>query len=372
MKIGILTLHRAVNYGAVLQAYALTKKCIDLDAEAELIDYRCKFTEDYYNVFKLFLPKNWKRLSAYILQNGNLTPDKELLFSFLKRKGILSEEVYYDNKHLGLANDKYNKFIVGSDQVWNPRTAGFDKAYFLDFVYDNQKKASYAASFGISSIPVELQKIYGDLLSGFSNYSVREKTGRVIVQDLLGRCPTVNLDPTLLFEKEEWFASINYDFIRTELKKLKEYILIYTISQNENMIRYAKKISKNNNIPVLYINDRWRKTRGLINLRKINIDEWLFLFKNASVVVTDSFHGTAFSVNFERNFVTFQESFSKKSSRIVSLLEATGLKTRLFNEKSILELSDVFPINFDEANKKLYSLRNESISDLRRIIYDER
>lgn len=371
MKIGILTLHRAVNYGAVLQAYALVKKCNDLGADAEIIDYRCQFTEDYYDGKKLFMPQNWKRLASYLIQNGNLCPNKERYFSFLRRTGFLSEDIYYNLDGLTEANIIYEKFVVGSDQVWNPRTAGFDKAYFLSFVTDNAKKASYAASFGISSIPDELKKKYSELLGGFDNFSVRETAGQTIIRELFGKSATVDLDPTLLFTKEEWIGTIDGSAVRSEIKSLKEFVLIYAISPSKNLINTATKISQNKGIPTVYINDRWRKEAFVLNLTKVNIDEWLFLFQNATTIITDSFHGTAFSIILEKDFISFQESNSSKSSRLVTLLGNADLLDRLKNEQTIREVEEVPPVNFNDVRNRICRLRIESMHDLRRIICNE-
>ena len=142
MKIGTITFHRAANYGAVLQSYALVSFLRRKGFDAEVIDYRSKFIEDYYNPAKLFLPKNWKRLIAYLLYNGVLMPRREKYFDFLKRRNVVSKAVYYAD-NLPNANNVYDQIISGSDQVWNYRTAGWDKAYFLDFVNDKNKKMWY-------------------------------------------------------------------------------------------------------------------------------------------------------------------------------------------------------------------------------------
>ncbi|MEG1442385.1 MAG: polysaccharide pyruvyl transferase family protein, partial [Oscillospiraceae bacterium] len=143
----------------------------------------------------------------------------------------------------------YDLFVCGSDQVWNYKITNFDKTYFLDFVKDNKKKASYAASFGLSEIPNEYILEYSHLLKSFSHLSVRENEGAKIISDLTGtNCETV-LDPTLLLSADKWLT------LTKEKTEKKPYILIYLMSKSEKLIDFAYKLSIKTGMKVIYISN---------------------------------------------------------------------------------------------------------------------
>lgn len=368
INVGILTFHRAVNYGAVLQSYALTMACRNkCGVNCEIIDYHCPFIEQYYNSRFLLLPRNWKRLISYILFNGNIFPNKKRLESFLEDHNCLSNRAFFSEENLNAIVDTYSSIISGSDQVWSPLAAGFDRAYFLTFVEEKNKKRSYAASLGVSDLTEEQLNEYGIRLSGFHNYSVREPSAKDIIEKILPSTRvTVDVDPTLLLNRQEWLSSICDERIRNKIKKLDSYILVYCISENSSLFCLAKKLSLMLNKKVIYINDKWRPRVGVINISKCNIDEWLTLFLKASYVVTDSFHGTVFSVIFGKTFCTFQALNSKRSTRILSLLSALELEDRIINEKLVL-----FPsteIDYFKVYTRLDRLRANSLNNLKSIV----
>lgn len=139
-KIGILTFHRALNYGALLQAYSLQRVLVDNGYDAELIDYRCKFIESYYVPWwkKMFISP--KRFVAGIIFNGDILRRRGEFEKFTRTDIAVSSDKYESLMDLSAIQNRYDYFITGSDQVWSPVCAGFDKAYFLDFVIDNSKK----------------------------------------------------------------------------------------------------------------------------------------------------------------------------------------------------------------------------------------
>ena len=370
MNIGIITFHRAVNYGAVLQAYALCRAIRELGFDCEIIDYRSLFIEEYYDFKCLLKPKNWKRLISYILYNGNLFPDKDRFTAFLRDNHVLSK-TRYSHDSLTETNQIYDCFITGSDQVWNYAAAGFDKSYFLDFVLQEEKKNSYAASFGFETIPQALEDTYRNLLRSFSHISVREETGKKIVQSLVDKDVTVDLDPTLLLTADMWHeAAAGTE--KTELTKKNDYVLLYMIGEDKNIIRIARRIAKDKKTDVLYITDRWRDHIGITNLRKVSVNAWLELINGAKYVITNSFHGTVFSILFNKQFAVIQnKKLQNKSSRIQTLLSALQLQERYaYSEESALAVIGS-GIDYDAVNKRLHEKRAESIADLKREILRE-
>lgn len=369
-RIGILTFHRAVNYGAILQSYALVFACKShCNVLCNIIDYRSSFIENYYKTSQLFLPKNWKRLISYILFNGNIFPNRSRLVSFLyKNKCLITDSPVFGNE-LEFEAIKYDRIITGSDQVWSPLAAGFDENYFLTFISDPSKRASYAASIGLSEFPPNLIPIYKNRLHGFNNYSVRETSAKILIEQLLGiNNVSVDLDPTLLLSKQEWKNCIDTQNVRETIRGLCGYILIYCISEKNEIFEIANIFKEQYHKDIIYINDRWHLKKHVKNIRNCNIDEWLYLFMHASMIVTDSFHGTAFALNFERQFVTYQSSLNKRATRIQSLLHLVKLEQRIVH--NISSISNLKYIDFASPIKSLELLRKKSISNLNKIVYE--
>ncbi|WP_040373720.1 polysaccharide pyruvyl transferase family protein, partial [Peribacillus psychrosaccharolyticus] len=247
----------------------------------------------------------------------------------------------------------------GSDQVWNYLTAGFDKSYFLDFVQDKSKKNSYAASFGVDSIPETYKKDYYKLLSDFQNISVREQQGADIVKDVLEVNPPVLLDPTLMLNREEW------NRVSSKNKENAEYLLLYLIAESKSIISLAKRVAKERNLKIIYISDRLYKSTGMDNRSKVGVDEWVNLFLNASFIVTNSFHGVAFSINFQKEFyMQYLPGNAKVNSRLENILELTGLKDRFVSD---FEKINIDHIDYSKVNKILQQEREKSIKYLKNV-----
>lgn len=178
MRIGIITFHRAINYGAVLQTYALQKFLNVSNYDAEVIDYRCEHMENFYKTFTI-KDKSVKQIIRGMLNFKNTYKKKREFYRFLDQNVRISTEVY-DKFNIDKANLRYDKFITGSDQVFNFACTDFDKTYFLQFVKNCDNKLSYAASFGMKEIPDSYVNDYKSLLSTFLNYlSVKMQDNRL-------------------------------------------------------------------------------------------------------------------------------------------------------------------------------------------------
>ena len=258
-------------------------------------------------------------------------------------------------------SDSYDIYIVGSDQVWNPLITGGDTAYFLDFVKDNHKKISYAASFGVSSWPPEYKIPAGKLLELFHLISTREKTGADIVRNLTVQKPTltVNVDPVFLLDCDEWRRFVN------ALTEQKPYIFIYVVgSGNQSDIYYyATKLAKEKNLNI--INLRYNKS---LRHKEFNLghvvydaspDEFVSYIGNAACVVTDSFHATAFSVIFHKDMYVSKPH--RVSSRITDLFDLTGIQGRFIGEP-------LKKIHWDKVDKNLEKAKADSLAYLKSIV----
>lgn len=352
MKIATITYHRAINYGAILQCYALQKTLHSLGYESEVLDYRCAFLEKQYRKKSIKNLPTFRELAVMIIKNGNAKNNQDNFRLFMENEMTVSREVYTD-QNIELSNQSYDKFIVGSDQVWSYFCSGFDKRYFLDFVNDDEKKISYAASFGVDSIPHELKEIYYPLVKSFNRISVREEQAKLLVSQVAQRDSEVVLDPTLLLDKESWSSLASGNF------KNRKYILLYMIAESKATIEFAKKKARESGCEVIYISDRLFKKRGITTISKVSVYDWIDLFINADSVVTNSFHGLAFSINFQKEFYADLLPNAKVNSRILNILKTFDFEGRLISEykgESVLD--------FTESNRRLNELRKKSLSFL--------
>lgn len=320
MKTGIITFHRAINYGAVLQTYALQKYLNDNGHDAEVIDYRCDHMESFYKILSV-RDKSIKQIIRGLINFGYAYKKKKAFYKFLDQNVNMSSK-NYEKSNIDEANSKYDKFITGSDQVFNYACSKFDKNYFLDFVQDSDKKLSYAASFGMKQVPNEYVEEYRKLLLTFHELSIREIDGQKIVRNLIGRETELSVDPVFLLKTEDW-AEL------AKKPKLEHYILIYKLNTSNLIFDFARKLAKLTGAKIVALNfdivDQV-KTPDIKGVYSASIEEFLGYFKYADYVVTNSFHGTAFSVIFHKNFYVeaLQKDF-KPNDRVESLLNLTEM-----------------------------------------------
>lgn len=348
--IRIITYNRSVNYGALLQAYAL-KESIKKYVEVELLNYNNKFVEKKESV-KLLSKSFFKN----ILRTLQFRKKYKRSHAFIK---AMASEKIYQRENLIVENFSNDKIIVGSDQVWNYNCSGSDTTFLLDWC-EKAKKYSYAASFGVSELTKNQIPVFKESLSKFRYISVRERTGQAICKEQLNLDAEIVLDPTLLITKEEWKKRFNIE------DKDNQYILVYSFSKNKEFIETVKYISKLTGLPIYNISISVKDFFGDKVIKNAGPKEWLELFYNATFIVTDSFHGTAFSVNFNKPFYVFAKN--AKASRIVDLLDVLGLQNRLNPVSTDINLK--MEIDYNSVNEKLEIERTKSIAFIEKIIND--
>lgn len=331
MKSGTLTFHRTTNYGAVFQTYALQQCLIKMGIENEVVDYRSPILEERYRKKSPLFYLRPKQLAKVVLQNAYIRDNRKSFMEFSQKNIIISADEY-DPDNIIIANEKYDCFIVGSDQVWNGECMGWDPVFLLSFA-ETGKKNSYAASFGMTALDPDKEQWYKELFQDYSHVSVRENSGRELFERLSGKTAYTVLDPTLLLDKRDW--SLLASSVPSQMKQ--PYIVLYLLKETKSIISMARSVSKRYKMPVVYINDRLIKKKGVINRFYTTPYEWLNLFYNAAFVLTNSFHGTAFSINFNIPFaVQLLPPPSKVNSRITDLLEMCHCTHRIIdNEKEI-------------------------------------
>lgn len=358
-RVGILTFHRAINYGALLQAYALQESLKKMGCKPTIIDYHCTELESRHHEARMSDCHNVKDLARYAVyaKYQNKKFDKFREFSAVN---LNLSDAYDSSDQLRKITSEYDRFICGSDQVWNYKITDFDKNYFLDFTEDNSKKNSYAGSFGISSIPSERTQEYRTLLLGFNHISVRENQGKSIIKDLINRDAELVLDPTLLLTNGEW------ETIAKDYKKKQNYILLYAFGVSPTMKMFVKKLSKQTGCVIVYISYSIIKRINATYEKSVGPADFLGLFKNARYVVTNSFHGTCFSIIYNKNFFLDVRSESGVSSRLENILDVFDLRSRqiINGENACMQE----PVNYDKVNDKLVVERQKSLEFLHKII----
>lgn len=356
------------NYGSVLQAFALNYILSKNGIDNYFVDYRPGRSERILflmkNHYKIRLIK--EKIAAYKFNNyssevtkHNKVKDNKF-DAFIKRNFKFTQTIYFERDMKKLSNE-YDVYICGSDQLWNP--AYFKKINFLDGIY-GKKKISYATSVGMTNIHEKLKKKYHNFLNDFCSISVREKTGEKLLSSMIDKRIDVVLDPTLLLTKDEWNS------ISSVEEKNKPYILCYFLGENKLYWNIADKISQILDIDVWLIpvtTDALNKKYNIVY--EVGPVEWINLIKNADFVLTDSFHGTAFSVIFNKNFYNIKR-FSdadptSQNSRVQDLLSEIDLEERVIApDKDIFCRDDLF-IDTDQyrsVSDRIERLREYSIN----------
>lgn len=328
MKVGILTFHDAHNYGAVLQAYALKKYIQKLGYEVKIINYHHETIPDGYP--KENNEKRWDKFNQFI---QNLIDNEE--------------KVYTKEKELEKLDIDF--WICGSDQIWNTEiTRGFNKGFFLDFNTDG-KKISYAVSMEIPNLPKEYEEQFKKSLNNLDEISVREGTLQKYAQEFTNKSVEKTLDPTLLLEEKD------YDELILE-NKYGEYVLIYELVSDDRLTEIANRISKQKGLKIIELNDKKKEKYFCEQVSSAGPEEFLSLIKNAKAVITNSFHGTIFSIIFKKDFYTVTRL--NRTSRMENILKIVEMKDRLIYH--IEDLNKVKEQNFERAYIKLEKEKQKS------------
>ena len=350
-KIGIITFHRASNYGAVLQAFALQSVLNGLGADAEIVDYHGKVVEENHNPSKVLSRCSVPVAPLRYYQRRN----KFRVFEEFRKAHLPMSEMV-TSSDVGKLDGRYDLFLTGSDQVWSKEWSGLDSTYRLDFVKES-RKSSYACSFGFSSFPEGSKQIFSESLSELENVSVRELSAKRLIEDELGISARVDLDPTLLVNTTQWSE------ISITPPVQDGYILIYSMLPPKSLLEAARAKARETGLDVIFLSNSYKSNRDLKKVRYSTPEEFLGWFKNASYVFTNSFHGTVFSIIFERNLVVECQSLTRYNIRSKDLLKLAGLEERemvdgCFNEETI---------DWELVNCNLNEARNNSICYLRNL-----
>ncbi len=370
MNIKVITRHSPSNYGSLLQSIATIKILECLGHQPEIIDYQ-RNDERGLRMIKTQVSQKdgysnpLKRL-AYIAVRYPIERLAQSRFDAMRKKYLKMTARCTNEKDL--RSLKADAFITGSDQVWGPMMNGvYDSAFFLQFVAPGGKKLSFASSFGKTTFDSRTKGEYIKMLSSYDKIAVREDTAVQLLSNWgLRNCIGQVLDPTLLFSGQDWSDWL----ISSELQGKyigRKYILIYQIHNDPNLSSYALKLADKTGLELVRVNPFMHQAkRGGKFICCPDVAEFLALIKNATYMVTDSFHGTCFAVNFNKQFIEILPNNST-GTRNQSILTLTGLSNRIivdFNDYSIVENV----IDYDSVNLILEQERKKSIEILKDLL----
>lgn len=371
MKVDFITRHAIPNYGSILQTYATQKVLNKLGCDSEVINY-IRLDETAKNTIKTNcgiegsgIKSKIKKLGYIILQGPNVKHMHKKFSKFRKIYLQQTDKEYNSVEELKKDLPKADVYCTGSDQVWAKiGGASYDEAYFLNFVPDGKRCMAYAASLGKSQIDKELEKKLPSLLKKYETILVRENTAEQIIKEKGFENVKQVLDPTLLLDSNEWSELAE----KTKLDG-KEYILVYQLHHNKQMENYLKELKKHTKLPIYRVHPSFYY--GLKPGKFIYLPtpgQYISYIKNAKYIVTDSFHGTVFSLIFNKNFVDILPG--ETSTRIESILKLVGQEGRIikdFNNFSWLENN----IQYEEINKIIKEEREKSLQDFKDAIFKD-
>lgn len=358
----IITCHDVYNYGAALQAYALQSHLEKLALDVKIIDYKAPYLSPLFD-FKA-VPEKFKKnpilnflFKCYLFKIYIPAIPKYFRYKNFNRKFLnLTSKSYKDNE--GLKNlPARDMYFCGSDQIWNSYNypCGKDPAFFLDFAPQNSAKFSYAASFGTDKIDKNYTSFTKDMLSHFDAISVREESGKQILNRIGVKDVELVSDPVFLLSENEWHKlSSNHKF-------RKPYVLIYAFDNKEKASQIAFKIADNFNYDI--------KNFAFNNKQySSGPKEFLNLIKNAEVIVTNSFHAIAFSLIFKKQFVVVNRTEKGLSERLDNILKISDLENRKISDaEQAISLFEE-KIDYSERTKNIQEFANKSKEFIERCI----
>lgn len=352
MKIGILTQHFLLNYGGIIQNFALQQVLLKLGHDPLTFEHdTCYSRTRWFLRSAKHVLKNHslKGLPVYPTYQGRIGNKNFIKFVLKNIRSVTVNDFTPDlTQKYGL-----DAYVVGSDQVWRPAFNLGPRLgnMFLDFAGDDVKKISYAASFGCKEweYTEEQERMCGKLAKRFDAISVREASGVDLCKEHFGVDATLVLDPTLLLNKED------YGKVCHDVPKKEKHIFVYSLVVNEGVLAVAEKVAEAMGLSII-VKQAGRKVK-----KEDTIEDWFAEFRDADYVVTDSFHGMVFSIIFNKPFSIVMNP-SGGNDRYLSLLSQLGLMERIVSD----ELQPVFSaIDWSDVNHRLTELRKASFEFLK-------
>ncbi|BCJ94555.1 hypothetical protein acsn021_21240 [Anaerocolumna cellulosilytica] len=330
MKVGIITISSAHNYGCMLQAWGLQEYVKKLGYEVDIINLRLDCIDNLYkplNLYKgLVKAKRFRKLRAFLWQNlktkGIRAKRKYLKFEAFIAKQLHTTTCYRSYQELvdAKVGDAYDILITGSDQVWNGAiTGGLNRAFFLDFTNKPVRKISFASSVGKTVLKDYEKDFFQHYLENFDAIAVREESAKEMLSTLTNKSIDVVVDPTLLLEGSD------FDNLKKRPNYNRGYILVHVINADSMVRPIAEKLSKLTGLPVIHNRSDKRYSNELGRFDDAGVEEFLGLIEQAAYVVTNSFHATVFAIIYRRKFFTIpHEKYPERMVHLLSMLELSN------------------------------------------------
>ncbi len=360
--IGILTQHRVIHYGSVLQAYALQRILNELGMTNEIIDYKypnkAHISKSQKTSFRALI---YQYLAAFLRLIRNDKNEKSKIEEFINKELFKSKKTFRTPEELAKYCPKYDIYLTGSDQVWNTDYLNGDTSFFFPFAPKDAVKVSYASSFGRFSFSGHKAEEWISNLKSYKSISVREMNAANIIKSYIDVEVTEVLDPTLLIHREGWL-----DFAESRSKSRKEYILVYLLTYAWDPFPYAEDLAihyqqkQNYQVKVIEPELLSLNHADWEYVNNVSPHKFVKLFAEASLVITNSFHGVCFSVNMHTPFIPLIRDNDVNDDRLQSLLKKVGL------ESIGLTVGADYPenteIDFNATEKLLNELRIDSMN----------
>lgn len=362
MKVQVITRHAVTNYGSILQAIATQKIIEKCDCDCEIIDYQRE--DEHYNQIENTLlkqkagwNKNPLKKMVYILMRKPSSIVAGKKFEKMQKEYLNLTSRYNSAKELRENITEADFYMTGSDQVWGKLACGeYDTSYFLDFVKDDTKKIAFAASFGHAVKTEKEQKMFEYNLKKYSKIAVREDSAVKYLEDM-GIAAQQVLDPTLLITADEW-----KQLIKKEINK--KYVLVYQIHNDKRVGKYAKAFAEKVGLPLIRISPFFHQIFREGKLHYLpDVSEFLSYINNAEYLITDSFHGTAFAINLNTDFIEILPN-TNTGCRNQSILKLTGLAGRIVTDMDDFSFMNK-KIDFKIVNAILDAERDKSMTILK-------
>lgn len=366
MKIALISFHNAANFGAALQAYALQYALERMGHDSEYINYVNNTRRRQYSMFFQFWDALKKRQFVpaikFLIGAPFLFLRKRRFAKFYEHYLHVTKRVYRNSEETVMLNPCYDRFIVGSDQVWNPINNGNDTAFLLDFVEDWRKKISYSSSFGLSELDEVTSTKYRKCFESFYALSVREEIGQRIVSRLIGKTPELVLDPVMLLTGEEWRKL-------SECLKSNEDEYVFAYTNREQQVSSFLKTGYSMVGKKLYKLSRYTRPVDFVN-PSVRIKYWMSpvefvnVISRAELVVSASFHCIAMAILLNKPFVAILTGNYGKDERLNNILKMFRLEDRALTDK-MTEKDILSPIDWTFVNKEISSRREQSLKYLK-------
>lgn len=378
MRIGLIAAYND-NYGSLLQVYATQQVLMEMGHSCEIIVYKKrKILTQIMRCFNISLLKMKTDVIFRQLVTRTFYTDiyKDVKIrnnrfkEFREKNLVFADEVFEEDSLREKICNNYDLVLLGSDQVWNPINMG-THFFTMELVPDNVYKITYAPSFGVSTIPWYQEANTRKYLNRIECISVREKTGAEIIKKYTGRNVKVVCDPTILINKKKWFSVGDRERIVYD-----NYLFCYFLGNNQNQRKLAKEYAQKNSLKIValqHLDEFIKEDISFADFALYDIDpfDFISLIKNATSVMTDSFHGTIFSILYEKNFYSFPRFSNKRkqstNSRIDNILNIVNLQNRkLTGYENIEKLCclDKEVIDYQSVENKLAAFQKYSLEYL--------